>query len=386
MTPLARPLRLSRRARLGVSLIEVLFAIGILTVGLLGVASVIPLGGREVAEAGKADRMAACGQAVLHDVKVRGFLDPRGWRSQAGVPIVRDTSGGTVTSIVLGDSYLLPRGTYVIDPQYVAYANSQGISNAHLFPYGTTPPNLGRVTLARSLTSNVVLSFAEAEQLCTWRDDLSFDLPDESDDRPRASVLADMGSNKTDLIRWPVRTSDNVPGTPTALKAHNEGQFSWLLTVTPSGRFTKIGTIEYVQVDHAISYQVSVVVFFNRNLGSVNDPDLAERGERAIGSVDFTAVGTGFGGGDVELTSAPTGELRKNHWLLIPFDRSSSSPTQYAWYRVVAVDEWDSTASTRYVTLSGPDWTFGYSPVNNVAWLPEAIGVFSATIPSETRD
>jgi len=370
MTPIANFKRLSRRSRAtsGVSLLEVLFAIGILTVGLLGVAAVIPLGGRKVAEAGKADRMAACGRAILNDAKVRGVLDPLRWRYRDGSHVVITDSN---------QNHYLCHWTYVIDPMFIAY--NPGDTKATNFPYGTDPTDMKRVTL-QSLASPYILSFAEAEQLCVWRDDLLFPVPDEPEDRPRALVLADTGS-KIESIRWPVRTSDNVSGSPTALKLQNEGRFSWILTVTPEGRLTTISGNKCVAVDEKLTWQVSVVVFFNRDLTSIADLSA----ERTIADVQF--LGGGFGGGDVEIASKSTEELKENDWLMVPFVPSSTTPKRFAWYRVVAADEWAPNTSSRYVTLSGADWAFGYNPTNPGAiWLPEAIGVFSATIPSETRD
>ncbi|MFH1266447.1 MAG: prepilin-type N-terminal cleavage/methylation domain-containing protein, partial [Planctomycetota bacterium] len=45
--------------RRGVSLLEVLISIFVLSIGLLGVAAVIPVGGHEILQAVKADRAAA---------------------------------------------------------------------------------------------------------------------------------------------------------------------------------------------------------------------------------------------------------------------------------------------------------------------------------------
>lgn len=342
-------------------------------VGLLGVAAVIPLGGREIAEAGKSDRMTACGQAILHDVKVRGFLNPRGWRYQDGTSVVTTSSNGQTW---------LPCRTYAIDPMFVAYANSRSLANAARFPYGSVATDMTRVTIARALTGAAVLSTSEAERLCTWNDDLLFPIPEEPEDRPRQQVLADMGSNTTDSIRWPVRASDGVAGSPKALRDENGGSFTWMLTVTPIGKVTTISGVDYVNVDQPLTYQVSVVLFFNRSLGSVADFTSPERGERPI-SINF--YGGGLSGGDVEITPSLAEELQENNWMMVAYAPTGSSSRPYEWYRVVAADEWETGASVRYATLEGRDWTFTNTSTTAV-WFPDAIGVFTATIPSESRD
>jgi hypothetical protein len=366
-----------------VSLLEVLISVFILSVGLLGVAAIIPAGRLEMADAGKADRSSACAQAILHDVRIRGFLDPRGWRDQGGNPIVKDTSGGAVTAINLNTSYLLQCRTYAIDPTFIAYANSQGITNAERFPYGTAATDMARVTLARALTSNTTLSSAEAERLCTWNDNLFFLIPDEPEDRPRASVLADVGSGATDRIQWPVRSTDGVAGSPQALRDENEGGFTWMLTVTPLGQTTTIAGVDYVSLDESPTYQVSVVVFFRRNMASISAA--SEQGERTIGTVDFGGVG--IGGGDVDLTTSLATDdldLQQHNWTMVLYAPSGARSKPYEWYRVVATDEQEAGATTRNVTLQGRDWLFGsYNP--NAVWFPEVITVFTANIPSEPR-
>src|SRR3954454_8705727 len=65
--------------RLGISLTEVLIAMGILTVGLLGVASVFPVGGWYMQRAEISDRGSAIAQSVMSDLAARGMLNPKSW-------------------------------------------------------------------------------------------------------------------------------------------------------------------------------------------------------------------------------------------------------------------------------------------------------------------
>ncbi|MGI6414054.1 MAG: type IV pilus modification PilV family protein [Thermoguttaceae bacterium] len=69
----ARP---PRPRRSGISLIEVLIAVFVLTFGLMGIAMVIPAGRYLMVEAAKSDRGSACGRAALNDMKIRGWLLP----------------------------------------------------------------------------------------------------------------------------------------------------------------------------------------------------------------------------------------------------------------------------------------------------------------------
>lgn len=65
--------------RQALTLAEVLIAMGILTVGLLGVASIFPVGGFYMQSGDIADQGGAIAQAALEDAIIRGHLDPENW-------------------------------------------------------------------------------------------------------------------------------------------------------------------------------------------------------------------------------------------------------------------------------------------------------------------
>src|SRR4051794_2306505 len=86
----SRKLRVESRrrpqSRGGISLTEVLIAMGIMTVGLLGVASVFPVGGWYMQKAEIADRGSAIAQSVMSDLIARGMLNPSAWFLQVPAP------------------------------------------------------------------------------------------------------------------------------------------------------------------------------------------------------------------------------------------------------------------------------------------------------------
>ena len=85
LTPDPRPLNPGLSSlRRGVSLLEVLIAVFILTFGLLSVAMVIPAGRALMVEASKSDRSAACGRAALNDIQVREWHKPSKYRQKWG--------------------------------------------------------------------------------------------------------------------------------------------------------------------------------------------------------------------------------------------------------------------------------------------------------------
>jgi hypothetical protein len=65
--------------RSGISLLEVLFAMGVMSVGILSVVLLIPVGVYELAEAQKLDSGSTLGRAAFRDLEVRGYLRPETW-------------------------------------------------------------------------------------------------------------------------------------------------------------------------------------------------------------------------------------------------------------------------------------------------------------------
>ena len=63
----------------GLTLTEVLIAMGILTLGLLGVASMFPVGSYYMQRAEVADRGSAIAQSVMNEIMARGMLNPQSW-------------------------------------------------------------------------------------------------------------------------------------------------------------------------------------------------------------------------------------------------------------------------------------------------------------------
>ncbi len=137
--PLPRRAPQARTARGGVSLMEVLISIFVISIGLMGIAALIPVANYALLETSKADRSAACGQAAMRDIRVRGLADPLIW-TPSGVPG--------------------PGATYVIDPLGPA-------TN-----FGPIP----RATLAMNDDLKTRIFY--------WHDDLLFDMREGTSLRP----------------------------------------------------------------------------------------------------------------------------------------------------------------------------------------------------------
>jgi hypothetical protein len=348
---------------------EVLISIFVLSIGMLGVAALIPVGRFSIVETSKADRGAACGQAGMHEVKVRQMLEPRLWAfadPSTNPPGAIDASGAAV-----------PLSTFVIDPLFIA-RNAPAAWTDSVFPYkdtsGVSLPgeNMPRITFRSWLAAPLVMSEPVADRIFTWSDDLLFERDeDDESQRPRQQMIW------SDGVMAPFPPA-NLPEVP--ILRQSEGRYSWLLCVTPA--------VSEVNMNAAQkrTYTVSVVVFYKRDLSGPPDPSdtLSIPTERAV---DITFLSDGYAGGDVKL-DAPAREylnVKPNEWLMITGRQAVPSPTGFrrvgVWYRVVMVDEepeFEVDHWTRYVTLAGPDWTAAGAA--QAVLLDGVVGVYTTTV------
>ena len=83
----------SHHCRSGITILEVLISIGILSLGLASVLALLPAGGSQARKAMVDDRRSALGQNALADCQSRGLLNPANWSGSASPPVMIDPLG-----------------------------------------------------------------------------------------------------------------------------------------------------------------------------------------------------------------------------------------------------------------------------------------------------
>jgi hypothetical protein len=330
-------------------LLEVLFSMFVLAVGLLGLAAMVPVGKHQVTEASHADRSTAIGQAAHKEIKVRDALDPATWRffNYTGNAFQAYPASGVVT---------LP---FVVDPLAITSNINSGSSDPQFafFPHGNGNPNfrtaapmlakLDRISLTSVSSSTAASNWALADRIFRSFDDRTFELPSDVTLRPQHMV--------------------DSSGVPLPTPSQSEGNYSWLFMVSPPQFAGGPST-------------VSVVVFYKRDL-VVATSGTEPASERFV-YLDLVNGGLGGSfGGDAQLrtlSAAPSDsgtmatatssefaekvlKVRPNQWILVSGQLTSGSVPVHKWYRVVSTSEMQSTASPWVVdvTLAGPDWNGG---------------------------
>ena len=321
---------------------------GVLLVGLLGVAALIPIGKVAITETNKSDRTGMCGRAGIRDVKTRRMLDATAWSST-------------------------PTGnTFVLDP--LGYA--KGLSGTN---FGGTASSMQRISL-----NNVV-----AEDVFRWQDELTFDSSTNPTSRPRPVVR----DSKGNVGPYPSLPSEN-PQLVAPVTQQSDGHFTWLLTVTASPGEVQAG-LTWAQ---RRQFLVSVTVCWNR-LFSNNSTDTtanpADLGEATVSVVCDNA--TGYGGVGIQYDASKSTVMPKeNEWVLLT---STNNNGQASWYRVVSAGTDtvgpppDPAIKTTRATLVGCDWhggvggtaataTAAVSPDDTVKLIvvKGATGVYTTTV------
>ena len=354
----------AQKSRRGVSILEVLFAIMITAIGLMGAISVFPAALLQVKRGQQADATAAVGMTGHHAFRTMGLARADRW-------LVYNSSNYVVANPPDGSI------AYCIDPRFIE-ANLNDTS-ANTFPYGSSTSFMQRVTLSNGATGNPPprMQSLMAESLFRVDDDLAYNrftdtLNNVDQTQHAASLFAKDNSGNT-------------------LKRESHGHMSWMATLTPKLEFLPTGGVVEDR------YILSVVVFYDRpNQLQMSGGFLPNEWELVVPAGGL--YGGGIGGGDMLLQStatAPEEQLRqttlhRDQWIMLTNMRptgNAPSGLRYApvcrWYRVIDADE--SLGTSVNVTLSGADWEVAQNQTRAVV-AQGVVAVFEKTIKLEPRN
>jgi len=309
LTPRGRRVRATtcrrRRRRPGISLLEILVAIFILSIGLLGVAALIPVGNSEVIKSSIAHRSAETGLRAFREMKLRGYLNPQNWL--AGGQAVVDPETGVMKPEFAGQ-------TVVIDP-LTSQSNGQAIPGADV----KTLTLRSALATETSKTSGP-MSAPVAERVFVAQDNLEFIRPREQTKVPMQFREGETGPRRrtTPIYSWMAMLSP--------------------MQVMPSGTLAPEFKLD--------TYLMSVIVFYRDTPGSAPRRALLMDTEPLGGNEFRFRIPEGS---DEDAKKF----LRPRRWVLL-----TDGKRQFRWYRIGTVE--GSVAEERgdrVVSLAGPDWS-----------------------------
>ena len=296
--------------RRGISLLEVLISMGVLAVGLLSIAAMIPAGRYELMQGTKLDYASMVGRSAFRDLKVRGYLNPNGWRVTSGpTPYTPGPPAvfGTHVSAAAGT----PTPAVAIDPFGALTWSS------YQFPVNPNPNTLFLTRIYPSTVTTTVL----ADPIFRSPDDLTLTASTRGADYPPNQQTFPVGG--------------------TAIKRASEGNYSWLATIVTD----PMGSALTDKVT------VSVAVIYKRNL----NPTAIGAGEAILNAVPTVSARFGLARCTLTLTNASQA-LRPAQWIMLAgrVTMNGTTVSLYRWHKVVSASRRSTGTSN---TSRWPDRT-----------------------------
>ncbi len=354
----------NRIFRPGISLVEVLIAMGILTIGLLGVAALFPVGAFYMQKGDVADRGSAVAQAAFNEAVTRGWLNPENWLvwGEGAVSGVANPSGvanstfdrpfaemlrrqkaylagtGWAMEVMEKQTTLEFGSVFVIDPQAIAAVAIVDSSGSHSTGASMRPGGVFPSSTVWTVSNNGGISTTPyAKAWNPWADTnnsgprwpirrVTLRQPVSASPlyAPLDPAIADKLFSSSDDLAMDLPTARDKPSSqrmdlsPVALNLNgskgdplarqSRGDYSWIITVSPN---TAEARDALATDPSAFSYEVSVVVFYKRPLPRTRPRDNSEAtsnleqlypNERGA---QAKIVSTGLNGGEVLLTRIP---------------------------------------------------------------------------------
>lgn len=401
--------------RAGITLLEVLISMGVLSLGVMGAAALLPMATYFQNETTKYDRGGALAQQAVHDLQVKNYLSPRRWifidPSNPAPPLNPEGIVQLTGTLAAPNANYNPNSAFVLDPLGFAYVyESSKLNSAVTFPcyfpafpnQGATAPGGGPALYRAGVTANeywppaatqpvttpIAMSFSVADRFMHSTDDVMF----ETD----AGQLLKQNPNNIDLR--PTAITAFGGNLPSANAPNFVGDYSWLATVSRVPADMLKGPLIAASLHR---FQVSVVVLQKRDLtlwaGTGGLTDEKPPSERLVYAMFTQYAGQSgnnlqvtspfYGGGGLQLyvydsgasgsSGLPTKDWLKNIkpntyvMLAANFVDQITGATVYpqlAWYRILNVDDGPNqdtnysppgSTNTRWyrnVTVSGGDW------------------------------
>jgi hypothetical protein len=393
----------------GITIVEVLFSVGIIVTGLLGVAGLIMIAGAQMTQGLEADAMSNAGLNAITEFKTREMGRPDNLRWY-------NTSTHSFTPVLSNNLYGLGNEaspSFCIDPFFIAeqvidrdqdsvkdnlkyheYNRFPGIQADPANPNQIAPWQMRRVSLANPpgllnvgypLGTQNISNLLQSRAIFIAKDDIFTSKPTSATELPQQTWITNQAGNY--------------------VKRLNAAETSWMATLTPNrNRIMNVPARQYEPTDQ---YLLSIVIFNNRFINYIDDNTDPEK-ERLL---KITFRNKGFGGGAVRLyhTDPAALELKHGDWLML--SAFSEIGACFRWYRISYIEDETSTTNMtttswgvirpgeyyRNVTLQGPDWSrpewqdtgTKTNPIparfpTYVTYIPRVVGVFERTIRLES--
>jgi prepilin-type N-terminal cleavage/methylation domain-containing protein len=380
----------------GVTLLEVLFAIVVASVGLLAVLATLTLASSNIQKAETARLSGTAGESAIAAFQVEGMQRPARWIfwNQAAIaPAFVPSDFQQATSPFYGYAFCIDPMGWAHNRTEDAQAGTDNSVRWGHFPAidPAEMPNAGRM-IRLTLHSGAPdpkfptqwMNYLQADKVFRAEDQLIYERPD-NNAVPAVQLFTTL------------QTSAGPPPTFVPGRRQEEGRLTWFATLSPSlnpGVSLSGGQPVVTVTDE---YVLAIVVCRNRGGESLHvpgsggpEPHPWPEWSASIQAGDMHALG--YGGGEVTITERPVFsqplDLRSGSWIALArtVQTRFGRVQHFRWYCVSDADE--TSSGQQAATLVGGDWPAdldgnGSSEECDVVIVPEALHVLERTVRLE---
>jgi len=336
---------------------EVLISIFIMAVGMVSIASLLPVGGIQVQKANVEEQKAMLGLNAQREFQIRGMANYSNW-------VQCDTSTNPAKWVTYSgaNGHLPP---LAIDPLMIGSAVAQDYKTIDTFPVLPTNFSPGSYPVMRRLTLAALCSASGAAPNTTYT-------PVKALSEAIFRAADDVVSLQSDDRSIPATGQLTLDSSGNPVKRDFEGGYTWMATLTPY-----YPDAASVLPQPGNQFTLSIVIFYRR---VISTPTATSQQEDYIHCTTAGSPGTepsagtvNFGGGDMNFgDSSPAvaneqqvALARPGNWIMLcRADGTAASPRPniFKWYRIVTAST--DTSGNLGVTLAGPDWVWGNAGAN----------------------
>lgn len=367
----------------GISLIETLFAIGVLMVGMLGIAAVLATAGKNAVDSRTLASSQVLANSWLNEMYARNIQNPVNWVR----PVFNSTTNLWEFHGMGSSSPLMqPNSSYCIDPLGFAFSPTITVPDSKYttvnFPYYSNSTNpLIDPSISATASSGVAWPTTIPRMQRVTVGAPGFPATGKLAEEIFASQNEIAELKSSDTTRHVLRGYESV-GT-SLQKTATRQEFSWFATLTPKENNGGVYSSDYI---------LSIVVVKNRDrvleipipsAAGLGDPRSVPSGE-TIAWVVPLSTGTmpsggfnGGGGGRVLLvgSAATESHTAAGQWIMLSRYNAALGRGVFSWYRIAACDQ-----EARLMTVGSIPTEYGVTGFN----LP--FGAGSAALPVWVRE
>ena len=396
MTTTLKSYALRRR---GVTLVEIMASVLVLSVGLVGVLAAIPFGGFRMSQMREADHSSAVGRNAQRILKANGWTNPNNWWIRVynatgnqlyALPSALDGANNTINlNVPFALDPLTSLSASDFLPRSLTYAPSGGYTFVQPFVSplyeGVDGYNVTMQQRFGSLTSFGSALAYSYDRLFYQQDDIVSGVAESEDESTYRPLFETEDESYFDSVNGAFVSDAGA-------KASFTGRYSWMAFVSPKSSTANMFNCPPNEVTSA---DYDVVVFKDRVLNDQKVFAATVDGAGYQGGNITINLSTGVGTADgVNVVSANSAQdktrvleqLAQTRYLMLvgpsDFPKDGGVPTFAHWYKIANFSQKEGTDLVR-LTLIGRDtpktWGGGNVAVSAV-FYPGAIGVYSGSV------